>query len=82
MQINLNDKRYILKESFVQKGTKVNTQGEGDNSHWRPGIHVYMCLPDRQNQDNLALVIGKNKKSLDILPLKRVKFEIFAWVIC
>ena len=81
MQINLNDKRYILKESFVQKGTKVNTQGEGGNSHWRPGIHVPPS-GDRQNQDNLALVIGKNKKSLDILPLKRVKFEIFAWVIC
>ena len=27
------------------------------------------------------LVIGKNKKNFEILPLKRVKFEIFAWVI-
>ena len=37
---------------------------------------------ERKNQDNLALVIVKNKKSLDILPLKRVKFEIFARIIC
>ena len=30
---------------------------------------------------NIALVIGKNKKKLDILSLKRVKFEIFARAI-
>ena len=43
-----------------------------------------MCLPrviDKIKR-NLALVIGKNKKNLDILPLKKVKFEIFAGVIC
>ena len=41
-----------------------------------------MCSPgNRLNQEHFALVIGKNKKNLDILPLKRVKFEIFAPVI-
>ena len=34
-----------------------------------------------KNQENFALVIGKNKKNLDALPLERVKFEIFARVI-
>ena len=32
-------------------------------------------------KENFALVIGKNKKNFEILPLKRVKFEIFAQVI-
>ena len=41
-----------------------------------------MPLPgNRCNQENYTLVIGKNKKNLNILPLKRVKFEIFAQVI-
>ena len=35
----------------------------------------------RENQKNFALVIGKNKKNLEIFPLKRAKFEIFARVI-
>ena len=77
---NLNDKRYILKESFVQKGTKVNIQREGGNSHRRPGI--YMCLPWVIGKiKNIVLVIGKNKKKIGHFPLKRVKFEIFARVI-
>ena len=54
---------------------------EGGNTQWRPGIHVRSPPGNRQNQENFALVIGKNKKNLDILPLKRVKFEIFARVI-
>ena len=46
------------------------------------GDQVYMCPPgNRYNQENFALVIGKNKKNFKILPLKRVKFEIYAWVI-
>ena len=36
---------------------------------------------NRKNQENFALVIGKNKKKLDIWPLKRVTFEIFSRVI-
>ena len=36
---------------------------------------------NRQNQENFAMVTIKNENNLDILPLKRVKFEIFARVI-
>ena len=41
---------------------------------------IYMFPPgdNRYNQVNFALVISKTKKNLDILPLKRVKLEIFA----
>ena len=45
----------------------------------------YTCAsppPDnRKNRENFALAICKNKKNLDILPLKRVKFEVFARVM-
>ena len=41
-----------------------------------------MCPPGNgQNQENFALVIGKNKKNFSIFVLERVKFEIFARVI-
>ena len=39
---------------------------------------------NRENQEHFALVICKNKKNLKNLknfPLKRTKFEFFAWVI-
>ena len=43
---------------------------------------MYMCPPgSRLNQENFALVIGKNKKNFEILPLEKVKFEVFARVI-
>ena len=42
----------------------------------------YTCVPRViGSQENFASVIGKNNKKLDILPLKRAKFEIFALVI-
>ena len=42
------------------------------------GDQVYMCPPgNRQNYENFALVIGKNKKNLDLLPSKRAKFDFF-----
>ena len=43
----------------------------------------YTCAPRviRKIKENFALVIGRNKKNFEILPLKRVKFEIFARVI-
>ena len=51
------------------------------NFQLRSGIHVPPPPGNRENQENFALVIGKNKKKLDILPLKRVNFEIFVRVI-
>ena len=42
----------------------------------------YTCVPCVIGKiKKIALVIGKNKTNLDNLPLKRVKFEISAWVI-
>ena len=43
----------------------------------------YTCAPPviGKIKKILSLVIGKNRKNLDILPLNRVKFEISAWVI-
>ena len=36
---------------------------------------------NRENQEHFDLVICKNKNNLKNFPLKRTKFEIFAWVI-
>ena len=57
----------------------VSGEGGGGNSQWRIGIHVPPRVIGKIKK--IALVIGKNKKNLDILPLKRVKFEIFARVV-
>ena len=41
----------------------------------------YTCASppgNRENQENVVLVIGKNKTNMDILLLKRVKFEYFS----
>ena len=60
-------------------GSECATRGGGATPK---GDQVYVCpLGNRKNQENFALVIGKNKKTFEILPLKRVKFEIFARVI-
>ena len=61
----------------------MSTQNRGGGGEATPsGDQVYMCPPgNRQNQESFAMVIGRNKKNLDIFPLKRVKFEIFARVI-
>ena len=50
------------------------------------GDQAYMCPPPPQVIGKIKkilpwLVIGKNKKNLEILPLKEVKFEIFARVV-
>ena len=37
-------------------------------------IPVYTSQGNRLNQENLAIVIGKHKKNVDILRFKRVKF--------
>ena len=61
----------------------INFAGGGrgsGNSQWRPAIHVPPQVIGK-NQENFALVIGKNKKNLEILHLERVKFEKFARVI-
>ena len=49
----------------------------GGDSQCRLGIHVPHPPVTGKNQENFAPVIGKNKKNLDIFPLKRAKFDVF-----
>ena len=63
--------------------SKVDGTEGGGNSQWKLCIHVYTPppLPVTGKIKKIVLVIGKNTKKLDIFPLKRAKFDIFAQVV-
>ena len=67
---------HVFKSEFAS-GIKDVTEGGGATPI---GDQVYLCSPWVIGK--IKKTLHKNKKNFEILPLERVKFEIFAQVIC